>query len=212
VLGGTIVNFAKGLGIVSLAAVLGVSAAAQRAPGAPPGRYRAVAQNNAQKNPNQPNRGNRPGRRLGNLLNLPPEQREKALESDPGFKKLSPDRQAALRERLRNFNNMSPEQQKRVRDRIAFMASLTEDQRRTIRQANQQLERLPQDRQVMVHTALRHLRRMDPQEREQVLNSDRFKNTFSEEERGILTKLSAINTPEDEGNRNPPAAPGGPPK
>jgi hypothetical protein len=209
VLGGTIVNWAKGLGIVSLAALLGLSAAAQRAPGAPPGRFRTVAQNNAQKNPNQPNRGGRaPGRRLGNVLNLPPEQREKALESDPSFKKLSPDRQAALRERLRNFNNMSPEQQKRVRDRIAFMASLTEDQRRTIRQANQQLERLPQDRQVMIHTALRYLRRMDPQERERVLNSDRFKNTFSEEERGILTRLSAINAPEDEGNRNP----SGPPK
>jgi Protein of unknown function (DUF3106) len=206
------VSWGKGLGILSLAALLGVSAVAQRSLGAATGRFRLAVQANAQKNPTQPSRNGRSGQGLGNLLNMPPDQREKALENDPGFKKLSPARQAALRERLRNFNNLSPERQQRLRNRIAFMAGLTEDQRRTIRQSNQELERLPQDRQVMVHKALRHLRQMDAQGREQVLKSDRFKSTFSEEERGILTKLSSISPPADEEDHNPTSAPTGSPK
>jgi Protein of unknown function (DUF3106) len=206
------VNWAKGLGILSLSALLGMPAAAQRKPEGPPARFRVVAQGNAQKNPNRPNRGGqRPGQRMGNLLNLPPDQREKALENDPGFKNLPPDRQAALRERLRKFNNMTPQQQERVRERMRFVAGLTDEQQRQLRQANQQLQGLPQDRQIMVHKALRHLRQMDPQERQQVLNSDRFKSTFSEDERGILTRLSAIPNP-PEGGEEPSPQPNGPPK
>jgi hypothetical protein len=53
----------------------------------------------------------------------------------------------------------------------------------------------------MVHKALRHLRQMDAQERAQVMNSDRFKSTFSDQEMGVLTKLSSINPPEGESPR-----------
>jgi hypothetical protein len=200
------VNLAKGLGILSLSALLGLPAAAQRKAGVQPVAFRP-AQANQQKNPNRPNRGGPgPGKKMGNLLSLPPDQREKALENDPGFKRLPPDRQAALRERLRNFNNQTPEQQRRILDRAKFMASLTDEQQHVIRQSNRQLQTLPSERQVMVHKALRHLRQMDPQERQQVLNSDRFKSTFSDEERGILTKLSAIPNPPEEGPNSPPGS------
>ena len=203
-------NWAKGLGILSLSALLNLPAAAQRDPAGPRAAFRVAAQGNPQKNPNRPNRGPGPGKKMGTLLSLPPDQREKALENDPGFRRLPPDRQAALRERLRNFNNMTPEQQKRIRDRIRFMASLSDEQQKVIRQSNRELQTLPQDRQVMVHKALRHLSQMDPQGREQVLNSDRFKNTFSEQERGILTRLSAIPNPPEEGG--PDSQPNVPPR
>jgi hypothetical protein len=210
--GSTKVNWAKGLGIVSLSALLGLPAVAQRKPAAPASNFRPAAQGNPQKNPNHPNRGNQgPGKRMGSLLNLPPDQREKALENDPGFKKLPPERQAALRERLRNFNNMSPQQQERVRKRMEFMANLSDEQQHVIRQSNRELQTLPQDRQVMIHKALRHLRQMDPQERQQVFDSDRFKSTFSEQERGILSRLSAIPNPPEEGP-DMPAGPNGPPR
>jgi hypothetical protein len=51
---------------------------------------------------------------------------------------------------------------------------------------------------------------MDPQERQQVLESERFKSTFSEQERGIVTKLSAISPPE--GGPHPQPPPNGQPK
>ena len=92
---------------------------------------------------------------------------------------------------------------------MQWIASLTPEQRQQIREANTQLQVLPQDRQIMVHKALRHLSQMDPQERQQVLESERFKSTFSDQERGIMTKLSAINPPPE---TTPSAPPGGQPR
>jgi uncharacterized protein DUF3106 len=94
---------------------------------------------------------------------------------------------------------------------MQYMASLSPAQRQQVREASQQLQGLPQDRQVMVHKALRHLRQMDPQERQQILDSDRFKSTFSEQERGIITRLAAIN-PQEGAGAEPNPQPSGQPR
>jgi len=153
-----------------------------------------------QSKPNNPN-GQKPApKKMGDWLNehkhLSPDEQEKLLESDPKFKNLPPDRQAVLKERLRKFNNLTPEQRERALNRMQFMASLNQEQRQAIRDANQTLQTLPPERQVMVHKALRHLRQMTPEERDEEMNKDRFKATFSEQERGILSRLAAINPPE----------------
>ncbi len=188
---------------------LGFAAVTQQKPGE---HFRPPTQANQPKNPNAGNRGGQPGPKMGDWLNqhkdLPPDQQEKLLRNEPGFQRLPPQRQAELIERLRKFNSMTPQQRDRALNRMQFIANLTPAQRQQIREANTQLQGLPQDRQVMVHKALRHLRQMDPQERQQVFDSERFKSTFSDQERGILTKLSAINPPE--GNPEPP--PNGQPK
>jgi hypothetical protein len=207
------VTWAKGIGILFLAGLLSLAASAQK-PGA---HFAAPAQANPQKNPNNANKGAvKPGARMGEWLqnhkNLPPDQQEKLLENDPNFKRLPPQRQAELKERLRKFNSMTPEQRDRALNRMQWMASLTPEQRQQIRQSNETLKTLPQDRQVMVHKALRHLRQMDPQERERILNSDRFKSTFSGQEQGILKQLAAINPPAGEGNPNPQPPSNQPPK
>jgi len=190
----------NGIGILCIAGLLSLAGFAQHRGPMP---FHPPAQGNSQKPSKNSGNNPKPAHKMGDWLNehkdLPPDQQEKLLENDPNFKKLSPERQAELRERLRKFNNLSPEQQQRVRQRMQFMASLTSDQRQQVRDANQQLQGLPQDRQVMVHKALRHLRQMDPQQREQEMNSERFKGIFSDKERGILGKLAAIN-PEGEGN------------
>lgn len=138
--------------------------------------------------------------------NLSLDQQEKALERDPNFKKLPPARQTALRDRLRKFNSLPPDQRELSLKRMRFWASLTPGQRQELRDANHQLQGLPQDRRIAVHKALRHLRKMDPQKREQVMQSDRFKTLFSEQEQGILKELAAINPPQNEGGQHPAAA------
>jgi len=50
---------------------------------------------------------------------------------------------------------------------------------------------------------------MTPEERQKVMNEDRFKSMFSEQERGVLGQLSAINPPEGDGHPNPNPQPGG---
>lgn len=200
-------SWAKGFKILCLFGTLSLSMAGQR----PAEHFRPPGQSNPPKNPpkasNSANKGgqpNRMGQWLQNHKDLPPDQQEKLLESDPNFKKLSPERQQELKERLRKFNSLPPEQRERALNRMQYMASLSPAQRQQIRDAGKELQGLPQDRQVMVHKALRHLRQMDLQERQQVMDSDRFKSTFSEQERGIITKLADISPQEGPNGGSPP--------
>jgi hypothetical protein len=137
------------------------------------------------------------GPKMGSWLqahkNLPPDQQLKLLENDPGFKKLSPERQAALRERLQKFNSLPPEKKDQALERMEFLSKLSPQQRQQLRDANRQLQGLPQERQVMVHKALRHLRQMPPDERKQVLESERFHSTFSDQEQKLIGELAEIN-------------------
>ena len=154
-----------------------------------------------QKNPNPGNRaGQKGGRKMGDWLqahkDLPPDQQMKALESDPFFKRLPPQRQNELRERLNKFNNLPPEKRDQALQRMEFLAKLTPQQREQLRNASQQLKSLPQDRQVAVHKAIRHLRQMPPDERKQVLDSDHFKSIFSDQEQKLIGQLAEMNVPE----------------
>jgi len=204
------VSWAKGIAILCLSGLLCLPIAGQK-----PGEHFRPPQSNPPKNSNPGNKGGAQPNRMGKWLqehkNLSPDEQEKLLEKDPNFQKLSAARQAELKERLRKFNNLPPAQRERAINRMQYMASLTQAQRQEIREAGQQLQGLPQDRQVMVHKALRHLRQMDPQERQQVMDGDRFKSTFSDQERGIITRLVAINPQEGNGSQPNPQS-GGQPK
>lgn len=150
-----------------------------------------------QKSPNAANRpGQKGGRKMGEWLethkNLPPDQQLKLLEGQPAFKKLPPDKQNALRDRLIKFNSLPPEKREQAFRRMQFLASLTQQQREQLRDASQQLRNLPLERQVAVHTALRHLRQMPPAERQQVIQSERFRSTFSGQEQSLIGQLAAL--------------------
>ncbi len=45
---------------------------------------------------------------------------------------------------------------------------------------------------MAVHTALRHLRQMPPAERQQVIQSDRFRSTFSDQEQKLISQLAEM--------------------
>jgi hypothetical protein len=151
----------------------------------------------AQKSPNRA--GQKNGRKTGDWLrahkDLPLDQQLKLLENDPNFKKLAPDRQAALRDRLRKFNSLPPEKREQALQRMEFLSKLTPQQRQQLRDANQQLEGLAPERRVAVHKAVRHLRQMPPSERKQVLESDRFRSTFSDQEQKLIGQLAELNLP-----------------
>jgi len=154
-----------------------------------------------QKNPNAAGANHQKGgRKMGDWLqehkDLPLDQQLKLLENDPKFKKLPPDRQNALRERLKKFNSLTPHQRTQALQRMEFLAKLTPQQRQQLRDANQQLKVLPPERQVAVHTALRHLRQMPPAERQQIIQSDRFKTTFSDQEQKLISQLAELNPQE----------------
>jgi hypothetical protein len=123
---------------------------------------------------------------LRHYRSLSPAEQERALQSDPGFRRLSPQQQQLLRQRLQHFNSLPREQQERMLSRMETWEHLTPGQKQQARELFGRMQQLPQDRRRMVMTAVRDLRAMPPDQREQIIDSNRFKGMFSPEERDIM--------------------------
>src|ERR1700722_1458736 len=124
--------------------------------------------------------------------NLPLADQQRALENEPGFRDLPPQTQQRMRDRLTQLNNMTPEQRRRILDRTEAMERLTLPQRQQVRGAMQQLGGLPEDRRRLVARAFRDLREMPQPQRQAILDSDRFRGQFSDQERSTLSNLLAV--------------------
>jgi hypothetical protein len=135
---------------------------------------------------NRPHPQGHAGDWLRRYQGLSASERERALKNDPGFQRLSPDRQQLLRQRLEHFSSLPPEQQQRMLNRMETWEHLTPGQKLQARALFGRMQQLPPDRRRMVGTAIRDLRAMPPAEREQVIDSKRFKGVFSPEERDIM--------------------------
>ena len=123
---------------------------------------------------------------------LPLDQQQKALESEPGFHDLPAETQQRMRDRLTQLNSMPPEQRRRLLERNEAIAHLSVSQRQQFRGAMQQFGNLPQDRRRLVGRAFRDLREMPEPQRQAMMNSDRFRTQFSDEERSTLNNLLAV--------------------
>jgi len=134
--------------------------------------------------------GQRPRGHAGDWLrrykDLPPAEQERALQNDPGFRRLGPDQQQRLRQRLQHFSSLPPQQQMRMLNRMETWEHLTTDQKQQALQTFRQMRQLPPDRQRMVRTAVRDLAAMPPEQRERVIDSERFKGMFSGQELDII--------------------------
>ncbi|NYF79550.1 DUF3106 domain-containing protein [Granulicella arctica] len=124
--------------------------------------------------------------------NMPLAQQQNALRNEPGFRDLPPETQQRMSDRLTQLNNMPEEQRRRLLDRTEAMERLTPAQRTQVRGAMQQLSNLPVDRRRLVARAFRDIREMPVPQREAVLNSDRFRSQFTEQERGTLANLLTV--------------------
>jgi hypothetical protein len=124
--------------------------------------------------------------------NLSPAEQQRALENEPGFRDLPPQTQQRLRNHLAQLNNMTPEQRRRTVEHTEAMERLTPSQREQFRGAMQQYSGLPEDRRRLVARAFRDLREMPPPQRQAILNSDRLRGQFSEQERNTLSGLLAV--------------------
>ncbi len=123
---------------------------------------------------------------LREYKDLPPDEQEKALQSDPDFRRLSPARQQKLRDRLQTFSSLPPQDQIRMLNRMETWEHLTPEQKQQARQVYREMQQLPPDRRRLVHKAIDDLRAMPADQREQIINSDRFKGTFSDQERELM--------------------------
>lgn len=117
---------------------------------------------------------------------VPPGERERALQNDPGFRRLPRERQELLRQRLQHFSSLPPQQQQRMLNRMETWEHLTPGQKQEARGLFSRMQQLPPERRHMVTTAIGDLRAMPPYQREQIIDSPRFRGIFSPEERDIM--------------------------
>ena len=139
---------------------------------------------------------------------LPPGEQDRALQNDPGFRRMSPEQQRRLRPWLHYFASLPPREQQRIVGNMDRWAHLTPEQKQQARVVFGQMRQLPPDRRRMVTMAVRDLSAMPPEERERVINSGRFKKMFSPEEREIM--LGAVRlpfAPQENGRPEGPPAP-----
>jgi hypothetical protein len=154
--------------------------------------------------PRQPLQRGHAGDWLRHYKDLPPAEQERELQKDPLFRRLPPAQQQLLRQRLQRFSSLPPQQQLRMLNRMETWEHLTPQQKQQARQVFSQFRQLPLDRQRMVGTAVHDLRAMPPDQREQVIDSPRFKGMFSDQEREMIRGASRLPlAPAEEGENGP---------
>src|SRR5579884_3098087 len=113
-------------------------------------------------------------------------QQLQQLQSDPAFRRLAPQQQDQMRERLQHFNSLTPEQQDRMLDRMEMREHLPPEQRQEENELARRYRGLPAGRQQAVKNAVSELSALPPQERQQQLSSPLFRSRFTDNEREII--------------------------
>jgi hypothetical protein len=120
------------------------------------------------------------------------QQQERLLRNDPTFKKLPPGDQRRLMQQLQRVDRMSPAERQRRLERNEMIERLSPEQQMQVNRSMKQFQELPAERRAVVGQAFRQLQSVPADQRQTELNSARYQNLFSPEERGILSNLLKV--------------------
>lgn len=123
---------------------------------------------------------------------VPLQQQEEMLRRDPSFNRLPQATQQRLVQQLHQVDQMPAAQRDRRLARTENLERLSPQQRAQVSESARRWNTLPADRQVMMKGAFRDLRGVPLDQRQTVLNSDRYQHAFSPEERGILSNMLSV--------------------
>ncbi len=105
---------------------------------------------------------------------------------------------------LRRYKNLPPDQE-RILSRMETWEHLTREQKQQAKGLFQQIQQLPPQRRRMLSSAVRDMRELTPEQRDQLINSDRYRNMFSDHERELLSGAARLPlAPGDAGQAPPP--------
>jgi hypothetical protein len=138
-----------------------------------------------------PAQGHHSGQWLDRYRQQPLDQQRRALQNDPTFRRLPPQRQQQLEQRLQRFDSMPADRQQQVLQRMETWEHLTPQQKQQFRSVDSQFRSLPPDRQSAVRNAIQSLRAMPPDARQRAIQSGRF-SQFSPQEQQILNNTTHL--------------------
>lgn len=148
-----------------------------------------------------------PGPHAGDWLRShedePVDKQLKALESDPTFKQLPPDRQQQFRNRLNRFVSLPPQQRDRMLNNLDIIEHLTPQQAQQVRGMFSDFRQMPEGRRRDLTSALRQLQGMNPEERQRTIDSEEYRKNYSDKERDLLRGMSDLGISPTRGQGNP---------
>lgn len=117
--------------------------------------------------------------------NMSPAERSEALS------KLPPARRRMMERRLEEWANTPPDQRRRLAGSYARFQEMTPERQREVRQIFREFsETFRDERRPEAMRAVRQLKRADADERPKLLESDRFRDSFNEEERKLIERMA----------------------
>jgi hypothetical protein len=120
------------------------------------------------------------------LMNMSPEERQKALQNLP------PARRERLERRLTEIQKLPTAQQNRIMTRQQMLNSLPPERQVQVRRSVRQFVNMPEDRRAVINEELNYIAPLRDQERQAYLNSDEFRNRYSAREQQMLSHLTEI--------------------
>ena len=123
---------------------------------------------------------------------LPLRDQEQLLRSDPSFSRLPAANQRQLIRQLQDVDKMSPQQREWRLARAEAIEHMSPLARQRLDLSSRNFATLPPQRRAMVKRAFRELRSVPLDERQTVLNSERYRGMFTPEERQILSAFLSV--------------------
>jgi hypothetical protein len=129
---------------------------------------------------------------LNQHRNLPVQEQERVLRGDPSFHRLPSEEQQRVIEQLHQVNQLTEAQRQRRVARTEMIEHLSPQERMQINLSARRWAELPVDRQAQMKEAFHALREVPIDQRQTALNSARYQDQFTPEERHILTDILRV--------------------
>lgn len=124
---------------------------------------------------------------LERIDRMAPADREK-------FFNLIPDegKRDAMRRRWEIWNRMPPDERERLGALIHELPNLPPQRLEAARLLFRRFSELPQDRQTAIREEVAEMRKLSPEERRARVNSDEFRNQFSDPEKRLMLDMARV--------------------
>lgn len=133
---------------------------------------------------------------VGNLREMPPEERERFMQNNERFQNLLPQRQQQIRQNLQKWDRLTPEQKDRIRATERILEQATPEQREHFQnEIVPKLAQMAPERRQRVLGHWRRLQGMTPAEQQTALNDPKFMPGLGPDEQATVRDLNSMGIP-----------------
>jgi hypothetical protein len=127
-----------------------------------------------------------PAKTVERLSKMPPKQRKQVLE------KLPPERRAIVERRLEKYEKLGPAEKNQVRKQYDTFQHLPIEKQEALRRLYRRFNTLPEERRAPVGEELGRFRTMSSDERRARMNTDEFRNRYTQPEQQLLGQVARL--------------------